>query len=150
MPLAGGLPVRHTFEGGTVVGWTPQGRVLFTTTVYSTLPKPQLMTVDPASGASELLPLAQASDGVYDDAGRTLFFTRLAFQGSQTKRYKGGTAQNLCASRVGCGGPAAHGGLRRDEPAGDVVEGAGVLRDRPRWVNCFGRYHQCRIVLTKC
>jgi len=36
----------------------------------------------------ETLPLAQASQGCYDDAG-TLFFTRLPNQGSKTKRYKG-------------------------------------------------------------
>ena len=41
------------------------------------------------------VPLAQAADGVYDETGKTLFFTRLPFQGSHTKRYKGGTAQNL-------------------------------------------------------
>ena len=41
------------------------------------------------------VPLAEAADGVYDDAGTTLFFTRLPFQGSHTKRYKGGTTQNL-------------------------------------------------------
>ena len=34
-------------------------------------------------------------------AGRTLFFTRLPFQGSYTKRYKGGTAQNLWAYTLG-------------------------------------------------
>lgn len=95
MPLAGGLPTRRTFEGGTVVGWTPKGQVLCATASYSTLPNQQLLTVDPESGASALVPLAQASDGVYDEAGSTLFFTRLPFQGSQTKRYKGGTAQNL-------------------------------------------------------
>ena len=43
----------------------------------------------------QFVPLAQAADGAYDDAGKTLFFTRLPFQGSHTKRYKGGTAQNL-------------------------------------------------------
>ena len=47
------------------------------------------------SGARTLVPLAQASDGSYGGDGRTLFFTRLAFQGSYTKRYQGGTAQNL-------------------------------------------------------
>ena len=42
-----------------------------------------------------MVPLAQASDGFYDQTGRTLYFTRLAFQGSYTKRYQGGTAQNV-------------------------------------------------------
>ena len=41
------------------------------------------------------IPLAQAADGNYGADGKPLFFTRLAFQGSHTKRYKGGTAQQL-------------------------------------------------------
>jgi hypothetical protein len=47
------------------------------------------------AGAATRVPLAQAAEGCYDDAGKTLYFTRLAFQGSHTKRYKGGTAQNI-------------------------------------------------------
>lgn len=96
MPMVGGAPTRRTFEGGSsVMGWTPDGKVLYATGVYSTLPNQQLAKIDPVSGPPALVPLAQASDGVYDESGRTLFFTRLPFQGSQTKRYKGGTAQNL-------------------------------------------------------
>ena len=40
MPLTGGLPARRTFHGTTarVVGWTPQGRLLYTTEAFSTLP----------------------------------------------------------------------------------------------------------------
>jgi tricorn protease len=97
MPVEGGLPERITFEGGgvAVVGWTPDGRVLYRTRRYSTLPNAQLCAIDPKTRAMTLLPLAQASDGAYDETGNTLFFTRLGFQGSATKRYKGGTAQNL-------------------------------------------------------
>jgi tricorn protease len=97
MPLTGGLPVRLTFDGSNarVEGWTPDGKVLYETTASSTLPNSQLATVDPTSGARRVLPLAQASQGVYDPQGRRLFFTRLADQGSRTKRYQGGTVQNL-------------------------------------------------------
>jgi tricorn protease len=97
MPLAGGLPVRRTFAGqtSTVVGWTPDGKIICATQKYSTLPNTQLVLLDPGSNAETLLPLAQAADGSFDPAGRTLFFTRLPFQGSYTKRYKGGTAQTL-------------------------------------------------------
>ena len=35
------------------------------------------------------------ADGSYDASGTTLYFTRLAAQPSNTKRYKGGTAQNI-------------------------------------------------------
>jgi tricorn protease len=97
MPLAGGLPVRLTFSGQTsiVVGWTPEGKILYATQKYSTLPNTQLVVLDPATKTEALLPLGQAADGSFDSEGRTIFFTRLPFQGSYTKRYKGGTAQNL-------------------------------------------------------
>jgi tricorn protease len=103
MPLAGGLPVRRTFAGqpATVVGWTPDGKVLYSTQRYSTLPNAQLVVLDPATSAETLLPLGQAADGAFDPLGKTLYFTRLPFQGSYTKRYKGGTAQNLWAFTPG-------------------------------------------------
>ena len=97
MPIEGGLPVRRTWDGAEnlVAGWTPDGRILVATRRFATLPDTQLVVIDPRTGAAERLPLAQASDGSYDEAGKTLFFTRLAFQGSHTKRYKGGTVQNI-------------------------------------------------------
>ena len=96
MPAEGGLPKRRTYEGAAalVAGWTPDGKVLYATRRYSTLPNTELATID-AANRIELLPLSQASQGVFDTQGGTLFFTRLPFQGSYTKRYKGGTAENL-------------------------------------------------------
>jgi tricorn protease len=103
MPLAGGLPARRTFSGqtSTVVGWTPDGKILYATQKYSTLPSTQLLVLSPETNTETLLPLSQAADGSFDPAGRTLFFTRLPFQGSYTKRYKGGTAQNLWRYTLG-------------------------------------------------
>jgi len=103
MPLAGGLPVRRTFagQGGTVAGWTPDGKILYATQKYSTLPNTQLVVLDPATNNESILPLNQAADGSFDAPGRTLYFTRLPFQGSYTKRYKGGTAQNLWSFALG-------------------------------------------------
>lgn len=97
MPLEGGLPTRRTFDGqdARVVGWTPDGRILYATRRYSTLPSWQLVQLDPATGRIERVPLAQAADGSFTDDGRTLYFTRLPRQGSFTKRYKGGQAQQL-------------------------------------------------------
>jgi tricorn protease len=97
MPLSGGLPARRTFEGtyARVAGWTPDGDLLYSTARYSTLPDAQLARLNLETGQKRLLPLSQASDGAYSDDGKTLFFTRLAKQSSHTKRYKGGTAQNL-------------------------------------------------------
>jgi tricorn protease len=102
MPLAGGRPERRTYDGGsaiTFVGWTHDGKVLYGTNRYATLPNAQLVTIDLSrkdlAGQRTVLPLAQAADGCYDASGSTLYFTRLPFQGSHTSRYQGGTAQNL-------------------------------------------------------
>jgi tricorn protease len=97
MPLAGGSPLRRTFEGGgaRVVGFAADGALLYATRTYSTLPETQLFRLDLETGARTAVPLAQAADGSYSADGRTLFFTRLPFQGSHTKRYRGGTAQSL-------------------------------------------------------
>ncbi|MFN7996529.1 MAG: S41 family peptidase [Bryobacteraceae bacterium] len=96
MPAEGGLPVRRTYDGmaGYVAGWTPDGKILYSTRRFSTLPDTQLATID-AQNRIELVPLSQAADGVFDPSGKSLFFTRQRFQGSQAKRYQGGTAQNL-------------------------------------------------------
>lgn len=102
LPVAGGTPTRRTWLGArriAVAGWTPDGRILAATDAFSTLPQVQLFTLDIATpapvSAVARLPLEQAADGCFDDTGRILFFTRLPFQGSHTKRYRGGTAQNL-------------------------------------------------------
>jgi tricorn protease len=95
MPVAGGLPERRTWDGGAVVvGWTPDGRVLYRTSRYSTLPNAQLVAVD-AQGKRDIIPLSQAAEGSFSPDGKMLFFTRLSKQGSSTKRYKGGTAENI-------------------------------------------------------
>jgi tricorn protease len=97
MPLAGGLPVRLTYEGrrAVVAGWTPDKRVLYSTSHYATLADVQLVAIDPRTRARSFVPLDQAAQGVYDESGSVLYFTRNQDQGSQTKRYKGGTAQNI-------------------------------------------------------
>jgi tricorn protease len=95
MPVDGGLPQRRTWDATAVpVGWTPDGRVLYGTARYSTLPNVQLVAVD-AKGNREILPLSQAAQGVFTPDGKTLFFTRLTWQGSSTKRYKGGSVENI-------------------------------------------------------
>ena len=100
MPLAGGTPVRRTFQGGAsrggpiVVGWTSDGKVLYSTAAESPLSEAQLATIDVSSGHRERVPLSEAADGAYDADG-VLYFTRLEFQGSHTRRYRGGTAQQI-------------------------------------------------------
>lgn len=95
MPIDGGVPKRLTWDGlrAIVVGWTPQGEVLFSSRKASGFPAGQLFAVDPASGARRTLPLAQAAEGAYD--GGTLVFTRQETNISNTRRYRGGTLQQL-------------------------------------------------------
>jgi len=101
MPIDGGLPQRRTWDGGAnVAGWTPDGRVLVRTYRYSTLPDAKLVAID-SEGRREIVPLSQAAQGSYTPDGRSLFFTRLDWQGSSTKRYKGGTAENIWRYEAG-------------------------------------------------
>jgi len=101
MPVEGGLPQRRTWDGGAAVaGWTPDGRVLVRTQRYSTLPDPKLVAIAPG-GEREIVPLAQSAEGAYTPDGKTLFFTRYTRQPSQTKRYQGGTAENIWRYEAG-------------------------------------------------
>jgi tricorn protease len=103
MPLEGGPPIRRTYEGegAAVAGWTADGKVLYSTGHFSTLPNRQLVEADLNTHLSTVLPLSQASDGSFDPSGKVLYFTRQAFQGSNTKRYQGGTAQGLWKFELG-------------------------------------------------
>ena len=95
MPLVGGLPARHTFEGqaNAVAGFTPEGKLLIASRAYSGLRDYQLVSIDLDTNVQTRIPLAQAWEGTV--AGSTLFFTRFTPQPSNTKRYRGGTAQNV-------------------------------------------------------
>ncbi len=95
MPVAGGMPQRRTWDGDTVpAGWTPDGRLVVRTTRYSGLPDPQLVLIG-SHGERETVPVASGSEAAYSSDGHTLYFTRFDKQPSNTKRYKGGTAENL-------------------------------------------------------
>ena len=101
MPVDGGLPQRRTWDGNAqVAGWTPDGRVLVRTPRYSTLLDPQLVAID-KNGQREIVPLSQGAEASYTPDGHTLFFTRYNRQSSQTKRYKGGTAESIWRYDVG-------------------------------------------------
>jgi tricorn protease len=96
MPRTGGLPVRRTWHGGasTIVGWKTDGVLVYATQRFTTLPGWHLVTLELKTGTETRVPLFDAADGAWDDAG-TVYFTRYRFQGSHTKRYKGGTAQSI-------------------------------------------------------
>ncbi len=98
MNINGGVPKRLTynFDGRRlfISGWTKDGKILYRTSVNSTLPNTQLIKLDPSNNQKEVVPLWQASLGCYDDAGM-LYFTRFINQGSKTKRYKGGYIEQV-------------------------------------------------------
>ncbi|MBD3674628.1 MAG: PD40 domain-containing protein [Planctomycetaceae bacterium] len=98
MPVSGGPPKRLTFDDSyiQVQGWTPDGKILGSTTHYSAHRRNmQLIEIDPETTSQTLIPLAQAAEGAWNDHKSALYFTRFMKQSSSTKRYKGGTAQNL-------------------------------------------------------
>ncbi len=97
MPIGGGLPTRWTYDGdaATATAWRPDGRLVYTTRHYATLPDPQLVAVDLETGVRERIPLAEATEASWDDTGDTLFFVRPSFHGNVTKRYRGGTARKI-------------------------------------------------------
>jgi tricorn protease len=97
MPLEGGMPTRLTYgQRPEWIGWTPQAALVYATRALADLPNVQLVTIEQRDGAAvgTRVPLAQAADGDFAADG-TLWFTRLQFQGSHTKRYRGGTAQQI-------------------------------------------------------
>ncbi|UCD73981.1 MAG: PD40 domain-containing protein [Phycisphaerales bacterium] len=97
LPLAGGVPRRMTYgcRRPVVASFAPDGRIMYATERFATLPDVQIVLLDVKTRAEEIVPLAQASDGAFDDAGETVFFTRHPFQGSLVKRYRGGQAQQI-------------------------------------------------------
>jgi tricorn protease len=102
MPLAGGLPKRLTWDAAStaVAGWTPDGRIIARSDRFSTLPSQQLMLISASTGEKTMVPLAQANEGAFDPAAKAgedaaLIFVRIPFNGSFTKRYKGGTIEQL-------------------------------------------------------
>ena len=96
MPLAGGVPRRLTWggEGAQVRGWTPDGQVLVATQRASTLREPQLAIVSPQTSALRMVPLADARDGAFVDAGH-LVFTRYGLFGDNARGYRGGLTATL-------------------------------------------------------
>src|SRR5438552_8410934 len=98
MSIDGGVPKRITYDyAGNLVqaySWTKDGKILYRTSAYSSIPAAQIVKLDPVTLSKERVPLWQASYGCYDD-NNILFFTRFENQGSKTKRYKGGFIEQV-------------------------------------------------------
>lgn len=93
--LDGGLPTRWTYSGGSrAVGWTADGKIIYSTGELSKLPNSQLVTRDLNSKKKSIVPLASAYHGIQNEEG-TWFFTHLPDYNEIIKRYEGGTAQQI-------------------------------------------------------
>lgn len=159
MPVTGGRPRRVTFEGGFVrtIGWTPDGKVIFSSRLTGGGQGEVLYTVDPAGGQQDAIPLWRATDATFDEDNRTLFFSR---RGLYTRArdnavlYRGGGMDQLWRWTVGSQNeasqlladfgapirePMAHGGriyFISDKSGQDAVwsvaeDGSGVVQVSP-------------------
>ena len=112
MPATGGSVTRRTFLGfgPRPVAFAPSGELVYATRTKSGNWQTQLVSLNLADFTSSVLPLNEAASASFDDAGN-LYFTKPDFQGSHTRRYKGGTARHawsfpLAAAKNGAGANA--------------------------------------------
>ncbi|MEM6718529.1 MAG: S41 family peptidase [Bacteroidota bacterium] len=96
IPIDGGLTTRWTYESSwsVVNSWTPDGKIVYQTNNYSKLPNPQLVTIDINSKEKSVVPLHQASEGIFNEEG-TCFFVRPPNHNDSAKRYVGGWARQI-------------------------------------------------------
>ncbi|MCL1893227.1 MAG: S41 family peptidase [Holophagaceae bacterium] len=104
MPVEGGLPKRIGFEGGSPIGWTPKGEVIY---VCSNNKGPSgqriLVSVNPSTLVRTPFPLADANDACMDDSGKYLYFIRIGIHmmGDNARNYRGGAVAELWRYEVG-------------------------------------------------
>lgn len=106
MPVAGGRPRRLTFEGAAVrtIGWTPEGRVIYSSAATGAGQGEVLYTIDPAGGEATAIPLWRANDAAFGADGTTLFFTRRGLYARARDNavlYRGGGMEQLWRWQTG-------------------------------------------------
>lgn len=98
MAAQGGVPKRLTFGGARVLGWSPQGEVVYATQApRGATGQTVVACVHPATGSQRVLPLMDANEAAFDEAAGTVFFTRQGLQitGDNARHYRGGAAAEL-------------------------------------------------------
>jgi tricorn protease len=95
MDIDGGDPEYINSENypAKVTSWIDNENLLFISTMDSTLPEERGYKYNLLNKEVTPIELSQTSGGVIYDG--KLYFVRLPFQGSMTKRYKGGSVENL-------------------------------------------------------
>ena len=105
MPAEGGEARRLTYLGANtlVVGWTHDGRVIFSSNAEQAFGgPPRLWTIGTDGGAPELLPTGPAQFISFGPNGGCVI-GRNAPDPARWKRYRGGTAGDLWIDRTGKG-----------------------------------------------
>lgn len=159
MPVAGGAPRRLTFEGGMLrtVGWTPDGKVIYSSRLTGAGQGEILYTVAPSGGEATPIPLWRANDATFGQDGNTIFFSRrgltarardnaVLYRGGgmeQLWRWKSGSRDEAVQLLADFGAPIrfpmAHGGriyFVSDKSGGDAIwsvaeDGTGVTKLSP-------------------
>jgi tricorn protease len=105
MPSEGGEAARLTYisEGSQVVGWTPAGEVVFSSTKNNPFRLRSLFKVDLKMGRVEQIPCGPANYISYEPKGRGCVIQRHGHGYVSWKRYRGGTAGELWIDRQGTG-----------------------------------------------
>ncbi|MFN7966623.1 MAG: S41 family peptidase [Acidobacteriota bacterium] len=106
MPLAGGAPKRLTFDATRcwVQGFTRSGEVVYATeNVIGPTWRRVLRIVNPDSGQTHDLPLADANEAAFDDTGSTVWFTRFGLHvtGDNARDYRGGAMAQIWRWNIG-------------------------------------------------
>ncbi|MEM6858327.1 MAG: S41 family peptidase [Pseudomonadota bacterium] len=106
MPVAGGAPTRLTYEGGglTTVGWTPDGKVIFSSRLTGGGQGEVLYTISPTGGEGTPIPLWRANAATYSQDGSTLFFSRRGLYARARDNavlYRGGGMAQLWSWQAG-------------------------------------------------
>ena len=100
MPMAGGAPRRLSVDLGrvSVHGFSSDGQLAFSTdSIVGPGSSRRVRLVDPATGATRELPLAEANDASFDDTGTSVWFGRfgLAVTGDNARDYRGGALAEI-------------------------------------------------------
>ena len=111
IPIEGGMPQRQTWDGDAYPeGWTPDGRLMVSTSRYSGLPDTKLVLLG-KNGEREVLPLATAVGGSLFGRWEDCVFYALRQAVQQHQTLQGRDSREPVAVRWAGRGGAADGGL---------------------------------------
>ncbi|MBS0272239.1 MAG: PDZ domain-containing protein [Proteobacteria bacterium] len=105
MAAEGGEPKRVTYvsDGSTVVGWTAQGDIIFSSTKGNPFRVRSLFKINIKTAKVERIPCGPANFISYESQGRGAVIQRHGHGYVSWKRYRGGTAGELWIDRKGTG-----------------------------------------------